>query len=143
LYTTCFWNDLHLVHQSQKIGKPNNVHKYWELKTKEPNKDSQIRPRSAMIEREELYYNILENKLWSRNCLPFRSTWVYPGFQWGSCYSIFSFIWYVCRSFFVLLYLFFWALCCLSFDLRILITLQTILTKFIEIFNILNLIDML
>jgi len=57
------------------------VHKYWELKPKEPNKDSRL--RSTMIERGELYYNILENKLWSRNCLPFRSTWVYPRISVG------------------------------------------------------------
>jgi hypothetical protein len=30
-----------------------------------------------------------------------------PGFQWGSCYSIFSFMCMFCRSLFVLLYLFF------------------------------------
>jgi hypothetical protein len=45
-----------------------------------------------------------------------------PGFQWGSCYSIFSFMYNVCRSLFVLLSFFFWPLCCLSFDLWILIT---------------------
>ena len=37
-----------------------------------------------------------------------------PGFQSGSCYSIFSFICMFCRSLFVLLYFFFWPLCCLS-----------------------------
>ena len=46
-----------------------------------------------------------------------------PGFKWGSRYSIFSFMFNVCRSLFVLLYFFFWPLCCLSFfDLRIMIT---------------------
>ena len=46
-----------------------------------------------------------------------------PGFQWGSCYSIFSFICMIYRSLFVLLYFFFWPLCCLFFfDIRILIT---------------------
>jgi hypothetical protein len=45
-----------------------------------------------------------------------------PGFQWGSCYSIFSFMCNVCKSLFVLLSLFFWPLFCLSFNLRILIT---------------------
>jgi hypothetical protein len=35
------------------------------------------------------------------------------GFQWGSCYSIFSFMCMFCRSLFVLLYFFFWPLCCL------------------------------
>ena len=37
-----------------------------------------------------------------------------PGFQWGWCYLIFSFM---CN----VLSFFFWPLCCLSFDLRILI----------------------
>jgi len=42
--------------------------------------------------------------------------------KWGSCYSIFSFKCMFCRSLFVLLYFFFWPLCCLSFfDVRILI----------------------
>ena len=45
-----------------------------------------------------------------------------PGFQCGSCYSIFSFMCMFCRSLFVLLYYFFWPLYCLFFDLRILIT---------------------
>ena len=46
-----------------------------------------------------------------------------PGSQWGSCYLIFSFICMLCRSLFVLLYFFFWPLCCLFFfDIRILIT---------------------
>jgi hypothetical protein len=46
-----------------------------------------------------------------------------PGFQWGSCYSIFSFMCMFCRSLFVLLSFFLWLLCCLFFfDLRILIT---------------------
>ena len=45
------------------------------------------------------------------------------GFQWGSCYLIFSFICMFCRSLFVLLSFFFWPLSCLFFfDLRILIT---------------------
>ena len=56
-----------------------------------------------------------------------------PGFKWGSCYSIFSFICMFCRSLFVPLYFFFWPLCCLFFfDIRFLITslwyLQTLLT---------------
>ena len=46
-----------------------------------------------------------------------------PGFQWGSCYSIFSFICMFCRLLFVLLYFLFWPLCCLFFfNLQILIT---------------------
>ena len=41
-----------------------------------------------------------------------------PDFQWGSCYSIFSFICMFCRS----LFIFFWPLCCLFFfDIQILI----------------------
>ena len=45
-----------------------------------------------------------------------------PGFTWGSCYSIFCFICMICRSLFVLLYFFFWPLCCLFFfDMRFLI----------------------
>ena len=43
--------------------------------------------------------------------------------MWGLCYSIFSFMCMFYRSLFVLLYFFFWPLCCLFFfDLRILIT---------------------
>ena len=38
-----------------------------------------------------------------------------PGFQWGWCYSIFSFMCIFCRPLFVLLYFFFWPLCCLFF----------------------------
>ena len=46
-----------------------------------------------------------------------------PGFYWGSCYSILSFMCMFCRSLFVLLYFFFWTLSCLFFfDMRILIT---------------------
>ena len=44
-----------------------------------------------------------------------------PGFKWGSCYSIFSYMCMFCRSLFVLLYFFFWPLCCLSYDIQILI----------------------
>jgi hypothetical protein len=46
--------------------------------------------------------------LWSRNCLPFRSTS-------SSCYSIFRFMCMFCRSLFVFLYFFFWPLFCLFF----------------------------
>ena len=38
-----------------------------------------------------------------------------PGFQWGSCYWIFSFICTFCRSLFIPLSFFSWLLCCLSF----------------------------
>ena len=45
------------------------------------------------------------------------------GFQWESCYSIFSCMCMFCRSLFVLLYFFFCPLCCLFFfDLWIMIT---------------------
>jgi hypothetical protein len=55
--------------------------------------------------------------------LPFRSTWIHPRFSVGFLYSIFSVMCMFCRSLFVLLYSFFWPLCCLFFfDLRILIT---------------------
>ena len=47
-----------------------------------------------------------------------------PGFQWGSCYSIFSFVCMFCGLLFVLFCFFFWPLCCLFFfDIRILIAL--------------------
>ena len=48
-----------------------------------------------------------------------------PGFQWGSCYFIFSFMCMFCRLLFVFSLLFFFRpLCCLFvFDIRILITL--------------------
>ena len=45
-----------------------------------------------------------------------------PGFQWGSCYSIFSFMCMFYKLLFVLLSFFVWSLCCLFFDLRIMIT---------------------
>ena len=45
-----------------------------------------------------------------------------PGIWWGSCYSIFSFICMFCRSMVVLFYFFRRPLCCLFFDIRILIT---------------------
>jgi hypothetical protein len=46
-----------------------------------------------------------------------------PGIQWGSCYSIFSFMCNVLLIVVCPLSLFIWALCCLSFfDWRILIT---------------------
>ena len=34
--------------------------------------------------------------------LPSGAPWLTPGFQWGSCYSIFSFMCMLCRSIFVL-----------------------------------------
>ena len=46
---------------------------------------------------------------------PFRTHEFTPGFQWDSCYSIFSFICMFCRSLFVFFYLFCWPLCCLLF----------------------------
>ena len=50
---------------------------------------------------------------------PFGAHEFTPGFQWSSCYSIFSFMCTFCISLFVL---FFWPLCCLSFDWWILTT---------------------
>jgi hypothetical protein len=51
-------------------------------------------------------------------------------FLLGSWYSIFSFMCMFCRSLFVLLYFFFWPLCCLFFfDLRILITPSLVSSK--------------
>ena len=47
--------------------------------------------------------------------------WSHPEFQWGLCYSIFIFTCMFCRSFFVLLSFFFWPLCCLYLNLRILL----------------------
>jgi hypothetical protein len=44
-----------------------------------------------------------------------------PVFSGVRSYSIFSFIYMFCRSLFVLLYFFLWSLCCLFFDIRILI----------------------
>ena len=69
-----------------------------------------------------------------------------PGSWWGSCYSIVSFMCMFCRSLFVLLYFFFWSLCCLLFfDLRILITslwyLQTLFTwnpQYLTVFYIIQ-----
>ena len=58
---------------------------------------------------------------WSRYCLPPGTPEFTPGFQWGACYSIFSFMCMFCRQLFVLLSFFFCPLCCLFFfDLRIL-----------------------
>ena len=41
--------------------------------------------------------------LFSRNYLPFWSTWVHPGFKWDWCSAIFVFCVMLCRSLFVLL----------------------------------------
>ena len=66
----------------------------------------------------------LRNFLWSKYCLPFQSTWIPPPVFSGVrvtrslvLYAVF------CRLLFVLLSFFSWPLCCLSFHLRILITL--------------------
>jgi hypothetical protein len=49
----------------------------------------------------------------------FQITWVYPQLLVRLVCSIFSFICMFCRSLFVLLYFFFWPLCCLFFfDIR-------------------------
>jgi hypothetical protein len=60
---------------------------------------------------------------WRRNCLPFRRTWVHPRFL--VVYLLLHISLYIifCWSLFVLLYFFFWPLCCMFFfDIRILIT---------------------
>ena len=49
---------------------------------------------------------------------PSRAPEFTPGFQWGLCYSIFSFICVLCRSLFVLLYFFFLLAIVLSVLLR-------------------------
>jgi len=55
-----------------------------------------------------------------------------PGFKWGSCYSIFSFMCMLCRSLDVL---FFWPLCCLFFfDIRIPITHLVSSNSFYQVF---------
>ena len=49
----------------------------------------------------------------ANNVVIFRRNYEFThGFQWGSCYSIFSFICMSCRSLSVLLYFFLWPLCC-------------------------------
>jgi len=61
---------------------------------------------------------ILSWPLGSRNCLPFRSTGVHSWVFSGVCVAwSFNFLCSVCRSWFVLLSLLFWPLCCLSFNL--------------------------
>ena len=56
----------------------------------------------------------------ARTASPSRPPEFIPGVLLGSCYSNFSFICMFCRSLFVLLYFFFWPLCCLFFfDIRI------------------------
>ena len=45
-------------------------------------------------------------------------------------YSIFNFMCIFCRSLFVLLFFFFWSLCCLFYDLQILWYLQTLLITY-------------
>jgi hypothetical protein len=65
---------------------------------------------------------IMKKKNWSGTgtAYPSGAPEFTPGFDWGSCYSVFSFICMFYRSLFVLLY--FWSLCCFFFfELRILI----------------------
>jgi hypothetical protein len=45
---------------------------------------------------------------------PFWTSEFNPGFEWGTCYSIFSCTCMFCRSLFVMLYFFIWPLCCSS-----------------------------
>jgi hypothetical protein len=75
--------------------------------------------------------------MWSRNCLPFRGSWVHPSICWVwaarslifyvmCCTSLVGFGYcVVCPSIYGL-WLPCWILCCLSFDLRPLITLLDI-----------------
>jgi hypothetical protein len=58
------------------------------------------------------YHKLLLRKKYSLFCITPEFT---PGYLWGSCYSIFSFMCIFCRSLFVLLSFFFLTLCCLSF----------------------------
>jgi hypothetical protein len=59
----------------------------------------------------------------SRNCSLFRSTWIQPHILVGVQVARFSaFCVVFCVSLFLLLSFFFWPLCCLSFDLWLLIT---------------------
>ena len=75
-----------------------------------------------------LITNLLELMFWKKNSLALQST-AYKLSQkmwWKKIltidlYWIFSFICMFCRSLFVLLYFFFWPLCCLFFDIRFLI----------------------
>ena len=70
---------------------------------------------------------------WSRNLLTRPEYLSSSRLQWGSCCSIFSFICNVIQI--VVCPFSFWALCCLSFDLRIPITLwylQTLLPNILE-----------
>jgi hypothetical protein len=65
------------------------------------------------------YYGFVTRLTWR---VPLEEHLSSPQFLLGSCYSIFSFICMFSRSLFVLLYFFFWPLCCLFFfDIRILI----------------------
>ena len=69
--------------------------------------------------------------MWSRNCLPFRSTWLNPCFCGVRVVRCLVFNVMFCRSLFVPLYFFFWSLCCLSFDAWILITSLSYLQTFL------------
>jgi hypothetical protein len=65
------------------------------------------------------YYGFVTRLTWR---VPLEEHLSSPQFLLGSCYSIFSFICMFSRSLFVLLYFFFWPLCCLFFDIQIMIT---------------------
>jgi hypothetical protein len=68
-----------------------------------------------------VWKNQWDDRLWSRTCLPFWSTWVYIRFLVG---FVLLNIWFSVWCFeYSCLYFFFWSLCCLScFDFRPLIT---------------------
>jgi hypothetical protein len=70
-----------------------------------------------------VYINKMDATNGARTAYPSGTPEFTPGFKLGSCYLMLIFMCMFCRSLFVLLYFFFWPLCCLFFfDLRILIT---------------------
>jgi hypothetical protein len=60
--------------------------------------------------------------MWSRNCLPFQSTWLHRRLVWGSCCAIFSFLCNVLYSIICLFFFFFEPLFYMSFDFPLLIS---------------------
>jgi hypothetical protein len=95
--------------QGQKTGKLNNLKDLGRMKTKGPNRLAKVRwiTMVATCGAEAVHFS--------------RAHVFFPGFKWGSCCSIFSFLCFV--PLFVRLSFFCWKLHCLSFfDLRFLIT---------------------
>ena len=72
----------------------------------------------------EQIFNRLPRQLLTRHVLPFWSAWVPPPpvFSGVRVAPSLVFCLMFCRSLFVFFYFFFWPLCCLFFDIRILIT---------------------